>query len=537
MKAGRGDVPDRARRWHRTHVGWVAAPLALFLITFGLLTGQPVGHADEAWFLWVLTRVNRGDTLYRDVYFVSTPLPAWLGAAAVRVFGSQVLVTRALTTACFTASTVLGWVLARRCGVGRVGQMLLVVALFAYGSPLSNFVSFYSCLAVTLALAALLLLLSWVEHPSAARQRRLVGAGGLAGLSFAAKPNVGVALVGVILVVVIGTRGWRRVGTWLGDAGRTVAPWLAVAATVVGAVAATGATTAFGAQVFAGKTHYLDAFTGGYLPGLQHFDEVLPWVGPPAETYANRLWLSASLLPIVAVAVAGAAVVVLGGRRRLLAATLGLGALVGVVGSIPRGGPQHLAEMAPIFVTAAVASGGLLGPALTARPVVRLLAGVLAVWLSIAVVAVVWRVVEPFGHRGESLRGLPHVVGALSSTRTRRNARLVATELGAAHVTSVFIVRLDAAFYYLVDHVKDPTPYDFPGVSDLGADDQDGVIRLLRTGSVRWVCVPRAPGPEGSASPTRPLRLESFVRHHFVWAGSVHICSLYRPPGAVTRRR
>jgi hypothetical protein len=113
----------------------------------------------------------------------------------------------------------------------------------------------------------------------------------------------------------------------------------------------------------------------------------------------------------------------------------------------------------------------------------------------------------------------------------------VAAKLGAAHVTTAFIVRLDAAFYYLVDHVQDPTPYDFPGVSDLGADDQDGVIRLLRTGSVRWVCVPAAPRPGAHASPTRPLRLEAFVRRHFVRAGSAHICTLYRLPSTAKPRR
>jgi hypothetical protein len=199
-----------------------------------------------------------------------------------------------------------------------------------------------------------------------------------------------------------------------------------------------------------------------------------------------------------------------------------------VAGSIPRNGPQHLAETAPIFLTVLAAALGMLAPVLAARPASRALTGVLAVWLGIAAVAVGWRAVESFPHRGESLHGLPHVTGALSSARTRRNARLVAAALRTANVRTLFIVRTDAAFYYLVDNLRDTTPYDFPGVSDLGADDQDGVIRLLQRGSVRWVCVPPPPARRVSTSPTRPLRLEAYVRRHFVRVGTVHICTLYR---------
>jgi hypothetical protein len=452
---------------------------------------------------------------------------------AVRIFGSQILVTRALTTACFTSSTVLGWLIARRCGLGRLGRGLLVVALLAYASPLTNFVSFYSVLAVTFALGALLLLLGWVDWPSEPPSRRLVMIGALAGLSFAAKPNVGVAAAAAVLVVVFlrpGPTRWR-------DAARALTPALAIAAVVVGVVAATGSTAAFASNVFSGKSDYLDTFTGGYLPGLQHLDQVLPWVGPRAAAYANRIWLTGSLVPIVAVAAAGAAIIVVRARRRP-AVALGLFALVAVAASVPRNGPQHLAETAPIFLAVAAGSVGLLAPALSARPAARVLTAILAVWLGIAVVAVGWRAVESFPHEGESLRGLPHLTGALSSTRTRRNARVVGESLHAAGAGTVFIVRPDAGFYYLVDDLRDPTPYDFPGVSDLGADDQDGVIRLLERGSVRWVCVPPPPARGTSVSPTRPLRLEAYVRRHYVRVGIAHSCTLYRlPAGGPTTHR
>jgi hypothetical protein len=370
-----------------------------------------------------------------------------------------------------------------------------------------------------------LLVLSWLEGPSPAHRRALVSASALAGLAFAVKPNVGIAVTAAIGVLVL--LNWGPEGRM--DVARGLGPALAIAGAVVGAVAATGGLSAFGADVFAGKTHYLDAFTGGYLPGLQHLDQVLPWIGSPAETYANRIWLTGSLVPVLAVSAVGAAVVMARPHRRA-AVVLGLFALVGVAASVPRSGPQHLAETAPIFLTVLAAALGILAPTVTGRPASRFLAGAVAVWLGIAAGAVVWRAVESFPHPGESLHGLPHLTGALSSARTRRTARAVAADLRAAHVRTVFIVRPDAAFYYLVDGLHNPTPYDFPEVSDLGADDQDGVIRLLQRGAVRWVCVPPAPVRGVSSSPTRPLRLEAYVRRHFVRAGSAHICTLYRFP-------
>ena len=517
----------------------VLAGAALFAVTFGLLVGRPVGHADEAWFLWVLTRVSSGQTLYRDVYFVSTPLPAWLGVAAVRVFGSQILVTRALTTLCFTGSVALGWVAARRCGVGVWGRLLLASAFVVYASPLTNFASFYSSLAVLFALGSLVALLRWLDahsvDPVRAR-RELDVAGALAGLSFASKPNIGLVAVAAIAALVVAAGvGERR--PWLRDAVRLVVPFAAVSALAVLIVALNGAWSGFTADVFTGKAHYLDVFTGGYLPGLRHVERTLPFFGPPAAAYANRLWYTASLLPIGAACAVIAAFVKTTGPRRLYAAALAAFAVVGAIGLIPRGGPQHLTETAPLFLVVIAGSTALLAPSLTARAVRRGLAVVLAGWFAIATVAIVVRSVEPLPQRAESLTGLPHMVGAAVADHTIRGVHIVGAAARRAHATNLFIIRPDASYYYLTAQLTDPTPFDFPGVSDLGRDDQDGVIRLLRGGSVQWVCVSRPPKRSAYVSPTRPMRLEAYVRHTFVFTTHVRICDLYRfPTGSPGRR-
>jgi hypothetical protein len=295
-------------------------------------------------------------------------------------------------------------------------------------------------------------------------------------------------------------------------------------------IVATGAWSGFTADVFTGKTHYLDVFTGGYLPGLRNFDQVLPFLGPPAAAYANRLWYTASLLPIAAALVVIWALIKTSGPRRRQAVALAAFAVVAAVGSIPRGGPQHLTETAPLFLAVIAGAIGLLAPRLTTRTAVRVAGVALAVWLSIATVAVIGRAIQPFGQPTESLTGLPHVVGAAVADRTVRGVHSVASRARRAHATNLFIVRPDASYYYLTGQLRDPTPFDFPGVSDLGRDDQDGVIRLLSRGTVRWVCVSRPGRPRAYVAPTRPVRLETYVRRTFVFTARLRICDLYQFP-------
>jgi hypothetical protein len=93
---------------------------------------------------------------------------------------------------------------------------------------------------------------------------------------------------------------------------------------------------------------------------------------------------------------------------------------------------------------------------------------------------------------------------------------------------SVFIVRKDAAFLYLTSGLRNPLPYDIPEVSDLGAGGEPGVIKLLRRGDAPWVCIPHVDPPV--PDPSRPLRLEHWVRRHFDEVRGLGACVLYHHP-------
>src|SRR5262245_35860677 len=80
----------------RTAAGWALAGGAVFVVTALVSLGRPANLTDETWMLWVGHRVANGETLYRDVYFVTTPLAAWLTALVSAVIGSHLVVLRLL---------------------------------------------------------------------------------------------------------------------------------------------------------------------------------------------------------------------------------------------------------------------------------------------------------------------------------------------------------------------------------------------------------------------------------------------------------
>jgi hypothetical protein len=148
-------------------------------------------------------------------------------------------------------------------------------------------------------------------------------------------------------------------------------------------------------------------------------------------------------------------------------------------------------------------------------------AAVLAV--AAMVVPAVWPDrVAPTSRSAARFRGTP-----VADRQLRSSARL-ARGLRARGVDEVFIVRKDAGFLYLRTGTTDPLPYDIVERSDLGADDEAGVIRRLRRGDAPWVCV-RRPGSGGSADHALvPRRLEAWIRANLTFEESLARCDLYR---------
>ena len=164
---------------------------------------------DESWFLQVAARVAGGESLYRDVFYPTTPLAVDATLPFVWLFGAQALWVKTLVAACFAASLFLLVWIGRRSGATNLELAACGVVLLVLALPVRA--GLYQPLAAVLLLGCLAATLAWCGSRST---RTLALAGALAGLSFATKQNVGVfAVVALLLAVLLAGGRLRAVAT------------------------------------------------------------------------------------------------------------------------------------------------------------------------------------------------------------------------------------------------------------------------------------------------------------------------------------
>ncbi len=501
------------------------------LALFGVLAAVPANRADEAWMLWVGHRMTLGDRLYRDVYFVSTPLAAWLAAGVERLVGTELLALRALKSILFIGQLTLGLSAARASGVSPRARVLLALAMLALGSPLVAFTSLYSMLAVLFALLALRFVVRWMRSSPAHPTSPLVCAGASCGLSLGAKPNVGaLALIAscVFLTSAGARRGWTVV---LRRLAVVTCSALAVAAIVLAPLVIIGSWDAFVSQVLAGRSDY---FRVGFsyphtLSHVAHQAVQSSWSVDP-----RRRWrIAVVLMPLVVLGELGVAMWRSDrqGRRAALGpAAFSLAALIGV---LPRPGVNHFAFAGPLALTAAVITRHAAGPHASRGVPTRRRTGAMIAMTSVLVIAIAAVAAGALGagrQQPMTTSGIPRFAGVPVPADLRTRIQRLRRGLRTQSDGQVFIVRDDAAFWYLTTGIRDPLPFDYPEVSDLGAQGQAGVIHRLHRGEARWVCLRPGHHVGRTQAALRPVTLETWVRSHFELITQLPGCNLYQHP-------
>lgn len=488
--------------------------IAIAVAVTALATGIAVGAAtrrvpvtdDEAWFLHVVERCRRGDVLYRDVFYGAGPLPVWLALLAVRLVRPQMLVMRALSVAYFVALLAAGaWVLDASGAPGWTIAAFWLVAV-AFSGPswgVDNHYGQLTFLLTTIAAGAV------AEWTTGGPVWWLVIAGAASGSALAAKHSVaGVAGAAFGLVVVAGA-------AHAGDVALFAAGAVGAFGLCLVPVARRGGFGDYVLRAFVNKATYLA--TGRLWP-RQALAEVAR-SGRTGSHGIERLGLAVAVSPFVLLLVLPAAIAsdgVLALSAALPAAARGP-ALVGLALSVaalaglcPRADPPHLRGTVPTALLGVALSLQALDVARSwwpPPPAVTWAAAVpLAAWTLTALVAsldTVHRIPLPEGWFDRAVpffRGLPVL---------RREAGISPADgHGLREFTGgvVFLLRPDAAFWYLASGLTDPTPYDYPYASVFGPTGQAETIDAIKRGDIRWVC---SPGPmEG---PLAPVDVQRFV--------------------------
>jgi hypothetical protein len=87
----------------------------------------------------------------------------------------------------------------------------------------------------------------------------------------------------------------------------------------------------------------------------------------------------------------------------------------------------------------------------------------------------------------------------------------------------VFLLIPDAAVYYLLSGLRNPTPFDYPEIQTLGIDGEDKLIEAIGRGQIRTVCAGAA-----ADRPLTPLKLLRHVERNMKREAGLGFCVLYR---------
>jgi hypothetical protein len=497
---------------------------ALFAVdlTFG------IGSTDDAWTLQVFHRVGSGDHLYGQVWFGVTPLSAWIGAAATALLGTQLVVLKGLVALCSAATALLAGRIAGRLGVGRTGQVLVIVASVAYlDFPSPNL---YSPLAYLLLLVSMSATLEWrrraTQAPHGGARKVLLAAGAAAGLCIASKQNIGLLTLAAVLGGVTVAAPRRAIG-W---SDRAVEIGLVAGAAIIAAalplipVAVDGDLGKLIAYGFE-KGKYVHHGSLSYLDGLR---SLVNLVGRPFSEPRTLAAYVAFLIPpasILALATAARR----GERRLALTVAVFLGAAI--AGVFPRADFNHVNDAIPLCAIALAWSMKRLSEELTEAARRRGLAMIAAVVTLPALSLVAHPVAQAL--RGDStishIRSFAGVVvpAELPAEASEFAATLREADGGA---DSTFILLPNAAFGYLLSGLSNPTPFDYPTPTDFGPSMEADVIAAIREGRIRQVCM----GSFARFWSPRPGRLVRYVRKTMVPRAQIRTPQGVDPSGACT---
>lgn len=505
-------VRDAAIGVERSGVAGIV--LLLFAFIFFLWTTGGINPADESWFLEVSKRVASGEVLYRDVFFGSGPLSVYISSTLVRLFGAEIIITKALASLIFALTVMASMSVARLLSVPVRHRLLLGAAIVVMAFP--GWDIQYNPLSNLLLLGAFYAVLKWRERADEPQAAWLAMAGIAAGLSFATKQTTGfytlIASFGVLLVVHRETGGTRRE---LIDRVLTLcATFMLTVALALAPVALSGGLEGYLEYGFLNKGTYLALGKASYFDSPYY---LLVFLSQPRtfDHLQRAFWLASFVIPFASL---GALIWVwLRGDGSSRATSTAVFAFAGasLMGLFPRPDRPHLAYALPgLLVGLAYAASRLsttifAGEALPLRA--KRITGFI-VWA--ALIAAIISMALAGGARVISpdyrVSKLPHFRNVLMGKASHDAVERTVVEIRKeAEDGGVFIISPSAGFYYLASDINNPTPFDYPVSTAFGRSGQMDVVKMIESGEIRSVLLDTIEVPPDNL---KPATLQSYVK-------------------------
>lgn len=474
-------------RLHGRIPWWVSLGVLALLLGFARDFLAGVGTADEAWFLYVLHRLNLGQVLYRDVWVPVFPLAVWVAQVFTQFLGEHIFVLKAADTFTFMVTVIATVSVTRRIAPESQYAPLVLGVLLGWAGPgVVGPGSLYTALAYALTAGALAMVLMWIDSGADVRSRSwlmLLAAAAMAGLAFTSKQTIGILAVGALLGTIVLVGGRREIRASMGRAAASAGVAIGMIVLTMIPVALTGGLPALLRDTLSstGSAAYLSVASIPYLAGLVQFAGQL--LNPISLSWLGAVTLlGVFVAPLVVVPLFIWAFTRNAGLRMR---AIGIFTLAALGGSYPRADYPHFVAVLPFLLIAGIVGWQALKPHLTDS--------VIAVALVLVVVVTGVRltavVLAPWGTGNSAavVSDLPHFEGALFTVEDDRAARDAVRSLSAASQKNVFVLSLRAGLLYLSTGREDPTAYDFPDLYGFGGFEQDDVINAVEDGRIEAI--------------------------------------------------
>ena len=519
LELGRRRVPA----WALWLGGTAGLAAAIWICDMG--AGIRIG--DSNWFLYLLDRVAHGDALYSDRFYGVTPLAVWAGLPGVLLIGPQAAVVKGLNALASAAAATLAAYTARRLGVGRAGQALVLLASVVYTLLPSH--TPYKLMAAAAQVGAMAAMAAWI---AAGRERsgdaQLLLAGTAIGIAAATKQTVGALTLAACLLVLWLAPRKTELRSRFGQTGLLLVPAILIPALALVPVAIAGDLGDFWRYAII-KGPYLDRGSTSYLYGFRTVFDL--WGFPPAYLHVFLYHLGDFAAPLALLGL------VLTIRRTGPWVLLAGFTAAAIVSTYPR--PQLVAAVPVFAVALAWSLHQLTGDRIRSGPA-KLALGATALLMVATGYATLLRPAVHGIREGYVVGGIEHHAGVLVDPDLARAAGELGGELARADrgENRTFVLTTDAGLLYLVSDVIDPVRDDVPFASAFRSGDRRELKQMMASGEIARVCL----GSFKTFGKLRPAGIERYVRSRLIMGERVGPsadtafgdlgCRIYRSPAA-----
>ena len=169
--------------------------IGIFIVILTCILVKPLANLDEVWNFNTARCIANGLVPYKDISMITTPLTSFITAIFLKLFGTEMFITRILAAILAVVNLALMYRIFRKLNIPKQITSVLVLAIMFVLKD--YFCLDYNFLVLALALFIVLMELKYYEK-NTIKSQILIGI--LGGLAFCTKQTIGM-LIGCVIVI------------------------------------------------------------------------------------------------------------------------------------------------------------------------------------------------------------------------------------------------------------------------------------------------------------------------------------------------